>query len=201
MGRPVLLVPGAGGSPLYFALLGRRLARDGFRPVAADPPLLGLGRVEATAESLAEQARRTGARKLDIVAQSAGGLAARYYIEFLDGARHVGRLVTLGTPHRGTWFAFPWFWYPLGRQVLPDSAFLKELNARPPSVPTTCIAAALDTVCIPWWSAHLPGASNRTAPCGHGGLLVHPGVYRWVREALATQPDLSGRRPIPPALP
>lgn len=199
--RPVLLVPGAGGTPLYFTLLGRSLARDGFRPVAVELPLFGLARVEMLAEALAETARRTlrrtGARKLGIVAHSLGGLAARHYIEFLGGDRHVRRLVTLGTPHRGTWSALPWLWHPLARQLLPGSEFLTGLNARPPSVPTTCVAAAFDEYSVPFWNSHLPGADNRTALCGHAGLLAHPGVHRWVREGLAREPDRSGRKPIP----
>jgi len=42
----------------------------------------------------------TGAKKVDIVAHSMGGLVARWYIQRLDG-RDVGKLIMIGTPNHG----------------------------------------------------------------------------------------------------
>ncbi len=40
-----------------------------------------------------------------LVAHSAGGLVARYYVQVLGGSHYTEGLVTLGTPHKGTWVA------------------------------------------------------------------------------------------------
>jgi pimeloyl-ACP methyl ester carboxylesterase len=47
---------------------------------------------------------RTGDRdaKVIFVAHSMGGLVARYYLEVLGGREHARRLITLGTPYRGS---------------------------------------------------------------------------------------------------
>jgi pimeloyl-ACP methyl ester carboxylesterase len=42
------------------------------------------------------------ARKVDIVAHSMGGLAARIYVQEMGGDRRVDRLIMMGTPHRGS---------------------------------------------------------------------------------------------------
>jgi pimeloyl-ACP methyl ester carboxylesterase len=43
---------------------------------------------------------------IDVVGHSKGGLIGRYYIQKLGGAARVRHLVTLGTPHRGTPWAY-----------------------------------------------------------------------------------------------
>ncbi len=40
-----------------------------------------------------------------LVAHSAGGLVARYYVQILGGSHYCEGLITLGTPHKGTWVA------------------------------------------------------------------------------------------------
>lgn len=50
-------------------------------------------------------ARLTGDQQVDLVAHSKGGLDARKYLE--DPQEKVGKLITIGTPHRGSWLALP----------------------------------------------------------------------------------------------
>jgi hypothetical protein len=64
----------------------------------------------AAARRLKEQAgrwlwdwrRESPEAKLILIGHSMGGLVARYYLECLDGWRDTRRLVTLGTPYRGS---------------------------------------------------------------------------------------------------
>jgi pimeloyl-ACP methyl ester carboxylesterase len=44
--------------------------------------------------------------KVDIIAHSMGGLVSRSMIEQFGGAKYVNKLITLGTPHTGTYAAF-----------------------------------------------------------------------------------------------
>lgn len=56
-----------------------------------------------TAKTLAEFIQqKIGKSSFDIVAHSMGGLVARIYINEFEGGKHVSRLVTMGTPHRGS---------------------------------------------------------------------------------------------------
>ena len=49
--------------------------------------------------------RLSGDAQVDLVAHSKGGLDARKYLE--DPQEKVGKLITIGTPHRGSWLAVP----------------------------------------------------------------------------------------------
>jgi hypothetical protein len=62
-----------------------------------------------------------------VVGHSLGGLIARYYVTRLGGDKRVHTLVTLGTPHHGTYNAYAW---PsrLCRQLRPDSTLMRELD-------------------------------------------------------------------------
>ncbi|MFC6951569.1 esterase/lipase family protein [Halorubellus litoreus] len=71
---------------------------------------------------------RTDSDEVDVVAHSMGGLDARYCIEKLDGASDVDDLVTLGTPHQGTYVAYLAYITPGGRDMVPGSDFLQDLN-------------------------------------------------------------------------
>lgn len=52
--------------------------------------------------------RLSGDAQVDLVAHSKGGLDARKYLE--DPQEKVGKLITIGTPHRGSWLAVPEVW-------------------------------------------------------------------------------------------
>ena len=66
--------------------------------------------------------------EVDIVAHSMGGLDSRWAIEKLDAAQYVDDLVTLGTPHQGTYVAYLGALTDGGRDMIPGSDFLTALN-------------------------------------------------------------------------
>jgi pimeloyl-ACP methyl ester carboxylesterase len=111
--KPVLLLYGLFATPRIVDVLTHRFRRRGYCAFSIN--LGGLfGRfnsapIEELAALLSNQVdricRHHGIEWLDIVGHSEGGLIGRYYVQKLNGAKHVSSLVTLGTPHP---------WYPLG---------------------------------------------------------------------------------------
>ena len=125
--------------------------------------------------------------RVDLVAHSMGGLVARFYLQRLGGARRVDRLVTLGTPHRGT-HAANFVPSALVRQLLPESRFIRELNAlpAPKGVHVTSIVAGRDLLVQPTSAARCPfGDEIRLAEVGHLELLFRPRVFAEVSALLA----------------
>ena len=61
-----------------------------------------------------------------------GGISGRYYVQRLNGSRRVSRLVTLGTPHRGTRWAYVGYVFgqllPSLPQMAPGSSLLGDLG-------------------------------------------------------------------------
>lgn len=147
--------------------------------------------VEALAVQLKRQidAQIKGGR-IDIIAHSLGGLIARTYLQQLGGARRVDRLITLGTPHRGTHAAM---FVPSGfvRQLAPDGPFISHLNGLPPpAVRCTSVVGGADTLILPRESAAAPfGESRRFEGLGHSAMLWSPAVFRCVGAALAADID------------
>ena len=74
--------------------------------------------------------------KLVLVGHSMGGLVARYFLECLDGWRDTRRLVTFGTPYRGSLNALNFLVHGLQKKLGPFK------------VPT-CRAAAVVPVDLP----------------------------------------------------
>jgi len=72
-------------------------------------------------------ARYGPGERISLVGFSMGGLIARYYLQELGGAARCDQLVTVSTPHHGTWSA--WCYPGKGaRQMHPGSAFLRRLQ-------------------------------------------------------------------------
>ena len=101
---PVLLVHGAIGSPRNFDTMAERLRDDGYRPYTVDFPFPATDSV-ADARLIAERVQQilaeTGAAKVHLVAQSLGGIAARYYLRELGGLAHVATYTAIGTAQHG----------------------------------------------------------------------------------------------------
>jgi triacylglycerol lipase len=116
-----------------FTLLRRGLTRRGFSNVFAINYSTILTDVRSAAVGLAEEVEQivdeTGFERIHIIGHSLGGLIARYYVTRLGGDVRVHTLVTLGTPHTGTYAAYA---VPtrLMEQMRPGSGLMREL-ARP----------------------------------------------------------------------
>ena len=127
---PVVLVHGLADNHSIFAVLRRTLRRHGFGQLHHfDHNPLG-GDVRAKAELLQQHIERvceaTGAAAVHVIGHSLGGLVARYHAQLVN-ASLVDTVVTLGTPHGGTYAAYVMRPHPLVRQMCPDSPVIAEL--------------------------------------------------------------------------
>jgi len=85
------------------------------------------------AEEVCDQVKEVwlaeGFQEVDVIGHSMGGLNSRYCVERLGGDQYVDDLVTMGTPHEGTYAAYLGFFTPAGDAMQPDSDFLNSLNS------------------------------------------------------------------------
>jgi len=136
--------------------------------------------------------------RIDLVAHSMGGLVARFYLQQLGGARRVDRLITLGTPHLGT-YAATFMPSALVRQLLPEGPFIRHLNALPPpkGLQVTSIVAGRDLLVQPVEAARCPfGDVLYLDDAGHVELLFRPRIFAEVGAILqAPLSDGASRRP------
>lgn len=134
---------------------------------------------------------RTGQAPL-VVAHSMGGLAVRAWLREPGAAQRVRHVITIGTPHQGTWLA-RWSFSPNGRQMRLANAWLQALaadEARHTPAPATyahftCYFGHADHIVFPPGVATLPGADNRHLPAtAHVDLVYHPAVWAEVARRL-----------------
>lgn len=194
---PVLLVHGFMGTRGALFLLESRLRADGFHVFSINLGTFNIQDIRKSAFQIHLAIEKimgaTGGRvrKIDIVGHSMGGLIALYYLKYMGGDEHVRKLVTLGTPYRGTWASLVGVLTLLGSlspstwQMLPGSYFLRMLDAvpPPPSVEWTSVIARYDALCPPTTARISPG-SNYDLPLGHAGLVLSADVYRVVKRLL-----------------
>ncbi len=98
-----------------------------------------------------------------IVCHSMGGLAVRAWLKINRGDLRVHRVVTIGTPHRGTWLARFGHGHNT-RQMRLLSEWHGQLDIdMPPDRHTrfTCWYSNCDNIVFPTSTATLPGADNR----------------------------------------
>ena len=165
---PILLVHGMVDNRSIFTVLRRGLVRRGFGQIETinysiltDDIRSAAARLRAEVERIVEE---TGYDRIHVIGHSMGGLIARYYVTRLGGDAHVHTLVTLGTPHRGSYLAYSWN-NGLTRQLRPGSALMEELAGPVTDCQTRFIAywSDLDQVVVP----------QRNAALHHEDLNVH----------------------------
>ena len=141
-------------------------------------------------EDAVARAEQLGGLPPTLVCHSMGGLAGRAWLASAPGnLARVGRVVTIGTPHHGTWLA-RWSRAANGRQMRQHSPWLRALAANEASLHGeqayarfVCWHSNADQIVFPASTALLPGADNRHVPgVAHVALAFHPRV---MRESLA----------------
>jgi len=118
---------------------------------------------------------------------SMGGLVSRYYVQNMGGINRVKHLITISSPHRGTWMAYL-FNRKACIQMRPNSSFLNSLNAELnflQRIRLTSIWANYDTTIIPNNSSHLTIGNEVVFTFGIHALMPYSSkVIRAVEQAL-----------------
>jgi triacylglycerol lipase len=141
-------------------------------------------------EAFIVQAERACATRPVLICHSMGGLVARAWLASnVDNLKRVGHVITIGSPHQGTWLA-RWSRMASGLQMRLNSTWLSQLREQEAmsrqdggKLPFTCWYSNADNIVFPASVATLPGADNRFVPgVPHVALAFHPTV---MRESLA----------------
>jgi triacylglycerol lipase len=193
---------------LNWGYIGPQLAKAGYCVFALDYGVLnGVGATGDIRRSAAELRtyvkrvrRATGARRVDMVGHSQGGMMPRWYLRFLGGARYVDDLVALAPTNHGTKRAegIDAPNCPACEQQGTGSSFLRKLNRGrdvEQGVDYTVVQTRLDETVLPYTSSFLAGPRSqvtnvlvqRKCPddaATHATLAFDPVVLQWIRNAL-----------------
>ena len=117
-----------------------------------------------------------------LVCHSMGGLVARAWLRTQGDPQAMAHVVTIGSPHAGTWLA-RFSHLPNGRQMRPDSAWLQALRqdlGPSQAARYTCWYSNCDNIVMPPSTATMPGADNRLVQgAAHVTLAFRPEVMRY----------------------
>jgi triacylglycerol esterase/lipase EstA (alpha/beta hydrolase family) len=208
---PVLLVPGYGGATDDLEPLAAALRAQGRDATIVDLAGDGTGDLHLQAgvlQTAVEAALRGGARSVDIIGYSAGGVTARLWVQTYDGGSVARRIVTLGSPQHGSDLASlasdiaPDSCPEACRQLATDSDLVRSLNSgdeTPEGPRWVSIWTTDDQVSVPPETAVLDGALDFSVQSicpsrrvTHGQLPDDPAVMAMV---------LTELRRTPPAVP
>ena len=98
-----------------------------------------------------------------VVCHSMGGLAVRAWLRHANGDHRVHHIITIGSPHHGTWLA-RFSLMTNGRQMHLSNDWLRQLEADEPPERYklfTCYYSNCDNIVFPASTATLAGADNR----------------------------------------
>ncbi len=186
---PALFVPGYASPAFYSRVFRNRLEDANIEVYSLRLPRLATGDIKLSAEVLAERVEKLKAelrvKKLNLIGHSLGGIIIRYYLKRMDGWKNVKRAVYMATPHHGVPLARLVYFTKAGRQLMPGSDFLREIQ----DDPSTCrrarclsVYSVFDPISQPASSCHLGCAYNKRVyfPVGHMGLLLSERAVEWI---------------------
>lgn len=215
-GRGVVLVHGFMCNRGFWNPWMRRLQASGvpFLAVNLEPPLTSIDDHLPTVDAAVRRMAQATGQPVVVVGHSMGGLVARAWRAGPGRGAPVARIVTIGSPHHGTWMAAH-SRAACGVQMRCGSDWMSALVRgecdgdtadAPAAVPTLapaggapgvsrrpgayadfiCFYSDCDNIVFPTETGCLPGADNRLlAGLAHVELAFAPDVLRCVMEAAA----------------
>jgi triacylglycerol esterase/lipase EstA (alpha/beta hydrolase family) len=183
--RGVVLVHGFFCNRAFWTHWMRRLQAQQRPFIAVDlaPAFGSIDAYVATINHAVQQMKEATGQSPVIVGHSMGGLAIRAWLASLHtqdaGNAAVRRVITLGSPHDGTWLA-KFALTRNGAQMQHDSLWLRTLQSSEKvlkSVNFVCFYSNCDNIVFPSSYAKLEGADNRLVHgLGHIDMAHDPAV-------------------------
>ena len=170
-----------------------RAQRRAFVAVNLEPVFASIDDYVPVVDEAVRRVREATGRAPLLVCHSMGGLAARAWLRTRADHDAVAHVVTIGSPHHGTWLA-RFSHLPNGRQMRQDSDWMLDLQrAWSPrhAGRFTCWYSDCDNIVMPPSTATLPGADNRLVRgAAHVGLAFRDEVMdgTWTLLERATRP-------------
>ena len=167
----------------------RRLQAQGNACVAVnlEPVFASIDAYAPVVEQAVRRIEQVTGRPALLICHSMGGLAARAWWRAHGRGRTVAGLVTVASPHCGTWMG-RFSRTPNGRQMRLDSDWLRDLARHEtlhPLPATTCWYSNCDNIVFPAATAALEQADKRFIPGQpHVALAFHPQVVDGCMELL-----------------
>jgi pimeloyl-ACP methyl ester carboxylesterase len=194
---PLVLVHGMAGDPTnfyamraYFAAMGRRRVYAVHLSDEADVEAMAVRIRSFVAEVIAAN-DLAGDAKVDLVAHSQGGIASRLALEEPAFAARIATLVTLGTPHAGTYVARFTATRQGGDLRRESPVFARLATQLPWNSPVRLVAfwSTGDLLVLPAESAAVEGAENiEMVGFSHLAYLLSPRCWQQVWEVLLAAP-------------
>jgi len=187
-GTPIVLVHGYTQNRGTFVGIARSLAAAGAGPIygfnywSLQPlrrSFIGLSKF------VRRILRETGAKKIDIVAHSMGGLVALECVRAMP--RRIRRVVTIASPHKGVLWSGPVVGAGVA-ELRAGSRFLRARESRVLGVPVLSIASTHDNIVHPASQASLAHRGGRDLVIegpGHLGILFDAEAMREIARFLA----------------
>jgi pimeloyl-ACP methyl ester carboxylesterase len=185
---PVLLVHGYLCNRGVWWWLRGRLRKTGFAvaTVNLEPPH---GGIDALADQLQHRITdlraETGTPRVILICHSMGGLVARALLA-RHGSEHIALLLTLATPHHGTWLAR----YGPGRnarEMRPASDWIAALPPIAKDTPVVSAWSPVDNFILPQDASRLAGAREVTLPpLTHLAIAFSPAIFAVLQHELAS---------------
>jgi pimeloyl-ACP methyl ester carboxylesterase len=170
----------------------KRRGIESVYPLSYGPPLASIDRFAEQFAARVDQAlAATGAIRVAVVAHSMGGLVVRAYVA-RHGSRKLACVITLGTPYRGSMFAWLMFGKDLA-EMRPGSRWLAALPDRI-DAPVMALWSWHDSMVAPQASLNLSGGENiALTGIGHNALLHDAHVIERVTSELIRVRDAAAR--------
>ncbi len=188
---PILLIHGYMMRGWTLMYLKKRLQKDGWNNVytwSYIPPFKKIPYYAGQLESkVSDILKETSQAKIILICHSMGGLLARYYISHLKGKSYVEKLITIGTPHKGTQL-WSFTYSPCGTDLRPGSNFLKKLKPIPATIKTLSIFSSFDEIILPYQNSSLKGRNilnKEFDNLGHMRLVFSAQVYEEIQSFLS----------------
>jgi pimeloyl-ACP methyl ester carboxylesterase len=186
---PLIFVHGLGGNrgnfllmSWYLWLLGRKRSYK----IHFDSGQSVQDMTTALARFIQDVRKVTHQRQVEIVAHSLGGLVARLAIRKYRLAHQVKTLITLGSPHHGTYSA-RYANTVITRDIRPNSKLIKELEKQPwpKGVRGVTFWSRSDLLVLPSESAVMDGTVQiEVTPFTHYSYLIDPKSWAAVGRVL-----------------